>query len=80
MPLRPLPGAVPAGAAAPPGAVLGASDAGGLVLACGSGALEVRRIRPAGRNEMDALSWWRGLRLPADTQPRFTTPTAEVDA
>jgi methionyl-tRNA formyltransferase len=50
---------------------------GGLIVTCGEGALEVLRVRPAGKNEMDADAWWRGLRNAPDETPRFTTPRLE---
>lgn len=62
---------------AAPGAVLGPGPLGGLLVACGEGALEVLRVTPAGRPEMDAQAWWHGLRLEADDAPRFTTPRSE---
>ena len=68
---------VPMNGAAAPGAVVGAGPAGGLLVACGEGGLEVLRVVPAGRAEMDAAAWWRGLRAGKDDAPRFTTPRRE---
>jgi methionyl-tRNA formyltransferase len=48
-----------------------------LIVTCGEGALEVLRVRPAGKNEMDADAWWRGLRNAPDETPRFTPPRLE---
>ncbi len=58
-------------AVAKPGAILGAGEHGGLIVACGEGAIEVLRVRPAGRNEMDAQDWWRGLRSSGKDGARF---------
>jgi len=66
----------PAGTGAA-GAVLGDGPSGGLLVACGEGAIEVLRVVPAGRAEMDAQAWWRGLRKGKDDAPRFTTPQHE---
>ena len=66
-----------AGAGAEPGAVLGAGPDGGLLVACGDGVLEVSRLTPAGRPEMDAQDWWRGLRRPNGSVARFTAPRTE---
>jgi methionyl-tRNA formyltransferase len=65
-----LPGRIEAGAAAP-GDLAGVGQGGGLLVRCGDGAIEVLRVRPAGRKEMDALAWWRGLRVNDATPPRF---------
>ncbi len=43
----------------PPGEVLSA-DAAGLVVACGTGAVRVREVQPAGRRRMQAVEWHRG--------------------
>jgi methionyl-tRNA formyltransferase len=59
-----------------PGAVLGIGPSGGLLVACGTGALEVLRVVPAGRAEMDAQAWWHGRRNEKDGT-RFTTPHRE---
>jgi len=48
-----------------PGTVLSAAEAGpseGPVVACGRGALELVRVRPAGKTSMAAGDWWRGMR------------------
>lgn len=60
-----------------PGTVLGPGPSGGLLVACGEGALEVLRVTPAGKAEMDAQAWWRGLRIEHAEAPRFTTPRSE---
>ncbi len=62
---------------AAPGTILGPGPEGGLVVACGEGWLEVLRVRPAGKNEMNALDWWRGLRTGTGSAPRFSTPSRE---
>jgi methionyl-tRNA formyltransferase len=59
------------------GAVLGTGPGNGLLVACGDGALEVLRLLPSGRPEMDAQDWWRGLRRPNGSAARFTAPRAE---
>jgi methionyl-tRNA formyltransferase len=56
-----------------PGAVLSAAP---FLVACGEGAIEVQRVVPAGKAEMDASAWWRGLRVSKD-DARFTTPQRE---
>jgi methionyl-tRNA formyltransferase len=43
---------------APPGTPLP-----GGAIACGSGALHLLRVQPAGRGAMAAADWWRGVRL-----------------
>jgi methionyl-tRNA formyltransferase len=55
-----------------PGEVLSAAP---FIVACGEGAIEVQRVVPAGKAEMDASAWWRGLR--AKDTSRFTTPIRE---
>jgi methionyl-tRNA formyltransferase len=60
-----------------PGAIRGATPAGGLLVGCGEGAIEVLRLTPAGRPEMDAAAWWRGLRQKDDAPARFATPREE---
>ncbi len=62
---------------AAPGTILGPGPEDGLVVACGEGWLEVLRVRPAGKNEMNALDWWRGLRTGTGSAPRFSTPSRE---
>ncbi len=62
-----------------PGGILGEGPQGGLVVACGTGAIEVLRVRPAGRNDMDALDWWRGLRSGQGSTPRFITPSRDEE-
>jgi methionyl-tRNA formyltransferase len=56
-----------------PGAILSTDP---LIVACGEGAIEVARVVPAGKAEMDASAWWRGLRASKD-DARFTTPQRE---
>jgi methionyl-tRNA formyltransferase len=70
-------GADAGAAGATPGTIVGPGPAGGLVVACGEGCIEVLRVRPAGRNDMNALDWWRGLRSGTGSAPRFTTPSRE---
>lgn len=51
--------------AAEPGSVLSAAEVGpseGPVVACGRGAIELVRVRPAGKKSMAAGDWWRGMR------------------
>ena len=48
-------------AGAEPGTLLDTSA--GVRIACGSGALELLRVKPAGKAEMDAAAWLRGARL-----------------
>jgi methionyl-tRNA formyltransferase len=48
-----------------PGTLLSASE--GAQVACGSGALELLRVKPAGKAAMDGAAWLRGARLPAGT-------------
>ena len=94
--MTPWPGAIAAFAGAPvrferthvaaegsngmPGTILGEGSRGGLLVACGDGAIEVVRVRPAGRNEMDARDWWRGLRTGTGPDARFTTPSGNEEA
>ena len=40
----------------------------GVLIGTPDGALEVRRVQPAGKGAMAAADWWRGLR--ADTSPK----------
>ncbi|MEP7029138.1 MAG: methionyl-tRNA formyltransferase [Candidatus Eisenbacteria bacterium] len=71
---------LPAAAAiapAAPGTMLGPGPSGGIVIECGSGALEVLRLTPSGKPEMEAQAWWRGLRIQDGVAPRFTTPRSE---
>lgn len=35
----------------------------GVVVACGSGAVELKRVKPEGKSEMDAADWTRGARV-----------------
>jgi len=50
-----------------PGAVLHASPEEGLLVACGTGALWVREVQPAGGRRMAVESWLRGRALAPDT-------------
>ena len=52
-------GAQPAAGRGAPGEVLGV-DAGGLVVACGDGAVLVRDVQPAGKRRIAAAEWVRG--------------------
>lgn len=45
-----------------PGTVL-ATDPGGVVVACGTGALRLMRVKPEGRAELAAADWARGARI-----------------
>lgn len=54
---------------AAPGELLDARAA--LLVACGEGALELARVKPAGKGEMTALDWSRGARV--EVGDRFTT-------
>jgi methionyl-tRNA formyltransferase len=53
--------AVEAAGAAAAGTLLAAGA--GVRVACGTGALELLRVKPAGKSEMDAAAWLRGARL-----------------
>jgi methionyl-tRNA formyltransferase len=46
----------------PPGTVL-EIDAGGVAVACATGALRLLRVRPASKSEMPAADWARGARV-----------------
>ena len=46
-----------------PGTVTDAGDAEGVVVACGSGAIELVSVQPAGKRPMTAADWRRGVRL-----------------
>jgi methionyl-tRNA formyltransferase len=61
---RPAPAAVGSKPDAEPGTVLSA-DREGIVVACGSGAYAIDRLRPEGRRAMDALAWLAGGRIKA---------------
>jgi methionyl-tRNA formyltransferase len=56
-----------AGAGAPPGTII-ASDADGVAVACGEGALRLRRVKPAGKAEMTARAFALGRRLEAGSR------------
>jgi methionyl-tRNA formyltransferase len=59
---------------AAPGSVLPQSAVGptsGVPVACAGGAVEVLRVRPAGKRSMSAADWWRGVRTSGS---RFATP------
>ena len=51
---------------AAPGTLL--PGAQGLCVACGSGALELTRVKPAGKGEMNGADWLRGARLESGAQ------------
>lgn len=71
---------VPAAASiapAAPGAVLGPGPSGGIAVECAPGALEVLRLTPAGKPDMEAQAWWRGRRIVDGDAPCFTTPSSE---
>jgi methionyl-tRNA formyltransferase len=54
--------------AEPPGSVLAPTAVGpteGVPVACVGGAVEIVRVRPAGKRSMDAAEWWRGVRATA---------------
>jgi methionyl-tRNA formyltransferase len=69
----------PGAAGGAPGAILGEGEGGGLRVACAPGQIEVLRVRPAGRPEMSALDWWRGLRMGKGSAPRFTSPSRDEE-
>ena len=46
----------------PPGSVVGIFDSG-VAVACSPGVLLLERVKPEGRNEMDAADWARGARI-----------------
>ncbi len=74
---------LPAAAAiapAAPGTILGPGPSGGIVVECATGALEVLRLTAAGKPDMEAQAWWRGLRISDGVAPRFTTPRSEQEA
>ena len=50
---------------APPGSVLHSSPEEGLLVACGTGALWVREVQPAGRRRMEVGPWLRGHPIPS---------------
>ena len=60
-----------------PGSVLGPGPSGGLIVECGAGGIELLRVTPAGKPEMDTRAWWRGLRIKDSDVVRFTTPRSE---
>ena len=62
------------------GTILGPGPSGGLVVECATGALEILRVTPAGKPEMEAQAWWRGLRIDVASAPRFTTPRSEEES
>jgi methionyl-tRNA formyltransferase len=47
-----------------PGTVLEASPEGGLVVACGDGAVSLGEVQPPGRRRMTSEAWLRGHELP----------------
>jgi methionyl-tRNA formyltransferase len=59
-------GALPAVGTGDPGTVLAASDR--LVVACGSGAVAVREVQPAGRNRLSVQEWVRGRGIAAGSR------------
>lgn len=60
-----------------PGAITVVRDE--LLVACGSGAVRVLRIKPAGKGELDASAWLRGARLAPDARFELA-PAAEERA
>ena len=55
---RPMPLPDPPGGE--PGEILRADPREGLVVACGSGAVEIREVQPPGKRRMEAEAWIRG--------------------
>ncbi len=53
---------------ATPGCVI--SRDGGLIVACGEGAIEILRLQPAGKKAMTAAEFLRGARMPKSTVAR----------
>lgn len=51
---------------APPGTILEASEANGLIVACGEGAVELIQVQPEGKNIMSARDFLRGSHLRAN--------------
>ena len=51
-----------AGARGEPGAVIGVRESG-VEVACGTGTLEIEKLKPEGRTLLDAAAWARGARL-----------------
>jgi methionyl-tRNA formyltransferase len=58
-------GALAAEGAGPPGRILGLSDDGRLLIACGQGAVSVESVQPEGRPKMSAADFSRGSRIQA---------------
>ena len=56
-----------------PGQVLGRGQAGGPVLACGTGALELMRIQPQGKPVRDGAAFLNGNALPDRMDPAATS-------
>ena len=52
---------------APPGSILHSSPEEGLLVACGTGALWVREVQPAGARRMEVGPWLRGHAIPPST-------------
>jgi len=63
-------------ARAEPGTIVATKPA--LVVACGSGALEIRALKPAGKGRMDAAAWLNGAR--AEAGARLGTPASVESA
>jgi methionyl-tRNA formyltransferase len=61
--LEPGAAVVPAGLADQPGAA--AASEGRLYVRCGEGTLEIERLQPPGKREMDSADWLRGHEPPA---------------
>lgn len=55
-----------------PGQVLGFVKGQGPLVACGSGALVLQRLKPAGKGWMDGVSFWNGKRV--QVGDRLTAP------
>lgn len=55
----------PGGVARAPGTVL-RIDRNGIIVACGTGAVVLERVRPEGKRDMTAHEWAQGARLVAD--------------
>lgn len=58
-----LAGRAPALSGAEPGTLAQAGGAGGALVRCGTGALELAEVQPEGRGRMAAADWMRGARL-----------------
>ncbi len=62
-----------------PGTLLAGANKLAATVACGSGALELLRVKPAGKAEMEGAAWLRGTRLePGARLEASTTPASDA--